>query len=152
MIHLLDESSRKKLCNLLIDGLALLLVEAAQTLLYRLGAWLDPQGMFGDFPWNAWHIRGFPREDVTVRVEEVDERAFLFGRKVRANAQHLAIEADGIDGDILGVLCGLKGARWPLRVGHLLDCRHRDGGKLLGGDGRGSELAALHFALVRAME
>jgi hypothetical protein len=53
MIHFLDESSRQKLRNLLIDGPALLLVEVAQTLLYRLGAWLDPQGVLGDFPRNA---------------------------------------------------------------------------------------------------
>jgi hypothetical protein len=53
MIHFLDKSSRQKLRNLFTDGPALLLIEAAQTLLYWLGAWLDPQGMLGNFPWNA---------------------------------------------------------------------------------------------------
>jgi hypothetical protein len=86
MIHFHDERSRQKLRNLLTDGPVLLFVKAAQTLLYRLGAWLDPQGMLGDFPRNAWHIRVFSRADVVVHVEEVDERAFLFGREVSADA------------------------------------------------------------------
>jgi hypothetical protein len=34
----------------------LLLVEAAQMLFDRLGAWPDLQGMLGDFPWYAHHI------------------------------------------------------------------------------------------------
>jgi hypothetical protein len=53
-----------------------------QTLLYWLGTWPNPQGMLGDFPRNAWHIREFPREDVTICMEEADERAFLFRGKV----------------------------------------------------------------------
>jgi hypothetical protein len=53
MVHLLDEPCRQKLRNLFADGPALLLVEATQALLYQLGAWLDPQGMLGDFPQNA---------------------------------------------------------------------------------------------------
>jgi hypothetical protein len=56
MIDFLDESSHQKLCNLLANGPVLVLVEAVQTLLYRLGARFDPQGMLGDFPQNAWHI------------------------------------------------------------------------------------------------
>jgi hypothetical protein len=56
MIEFLDESSHQKLCNLLTDGLVLLLVEVAQMLLYQLGAWLDPQGMLSDFPRNTYHI------------------------------------------------------------------------------------------------
>jgi hypothetical protein len=50
-----------------------------QALLNRLGAWLDLQGKLGDFPRDAWHIRGFPHKYVLVCTEEVDERAFLFG-------------------------------------------------------------------------
>jgi hypothetical protein len=49
MIYLLDEPSRRKLFYLLADCPALLLIEEAQSLLYRLGARLDPQGMLGDF-------------------------------------------------------------------------------------------------------
>jgi hypothetical protein len=53
--------------------------------LYRLGAWLDPQGMLSNFPWNAWHIRGFPR-DIAVCAEKIEERNFLFGGEVDTDA------------------------------------------------------------------
>ena len=56
---------------------------------------MDFQGMLGDLPRNTWHIRGFPRKDVFVVVEEVDERAFLFGGKRGADAHHLALGATG---------------------------------------------------------
>jgi hypothetical protein len=56
MIHFLDEPSRQKLLNLLADGPALLFIEAMEMLLYWLGARLDPQGMLGDLPQNAWYI------------------------------------------------------------------------------------------------
>jgi hypothetical protein len=83
----------------------------AQTLLYWLGARLDPQGMLDNFPQNTQRIRGFPREDVAVRVEEVDERAFLLGGEGPTDVQHFAIGADGVNNDLLGVLHRLKGAR-----------------------------------------
>jgi hypothetical protein len=85
----------------------------------------------------------FPHEDVIVGVEEIKERAFLFRGMVRANVQHLAIRASGIDRDFLGILCGFKRAHRPLRVGHPLDCLHPDGGELLRGDGHSGELATL---------
>jgi hypothetical protein len=72
--------------------------------------------MLNDFPWNAWHIQGFPHEDAVVRAEEVDERAFLFEGEVSADAQHLIVKTAGVDGDILGALCGLKGSSLPLGV------------------------------------
>ena len=73
-------------CYLFTDGPALFLVEAAQALIHWLGAWVDFQGVLGDLPRDAWHIRGFPRKDVFVIVEEVDERAFLFGGERGTNA------------------------------------------------------------------
>ena len=33
---------------------------------------MDFQGMLGDLPRNAWHIRGLPRKDVFVVAEKVD--------------------------------------------------------------------------------
>ena len=77
-------------------------------LLLWLGAWVNLQGMLGDLPRNAWHIRGFPRKDVFVTVEEVDERAFLFGGKRGANAHHFALEATGVYEDVLGALYRFK--------------------------------------------
>ena len=66
---------------------------------------MDLQGMLGDLPRNAWHIRGFPRKDVFVVAEEVDERAFLFGGKRGTNAYHFTLGAAGIYEDLLGALC-----------------------------------------------
>ena len=60
--------------------------------------------MLGDLPWNAQYIRGFPREDVAVVAEDVDERAFLFGGEHGTNAYHFALEAAGIYEDPFGAL------------------------------------------------
>jgi hypothetical protein len=82
----LNYQNQTRTFHFFVDGPALLLVEAVQALLHWLGARLDPQGMLGDFPQNVWHIRGFPRENIAVRVEKVDERDFLFGREVGTDA------------------------------------------------------------------
>jgi hypothetical protein len=47
-------------------------------LFHRLGAGSDLQGMLGDFPGYARHIRGTPREYVDIHAEKVDEHCFLF--------------------------------------------------------------------------
>ena len=64
--------------------------------------------MLGDFPWNAWHVRGFPHEDVSVSMEEVAERAFLFGGKRGADAHHFVLKAARVYEDLLDALRGLK--------------------------------------------
>ena len=108
MVHFLDESSRQKLRNLFADGHALLLVEATQALLHRLGAQPDPQGMLSDFPRNAWHIRGFPRKDVFVVTEEVDERTFLFRGKRGTNMYPFSLGAIEVYEDFHRALCRLE--------------------------------------------
>jgi hypothetical protein len=87
MVNLLDESDLQKLVNLLTDDLALLLVEAAQALLYQFGAGPDLQGMLGNLLGYAWHIRGTLREYVGIRAEKVDEHCFLFRVEGGANFQ-----------------------------------------------------------------
>ena len=62
---------------------------------------MDFQGMLGDLPQNAWHIRGLPRKDVFVAVEEVDESTFLFRGKRGTNAQHFSLGAPRIYEDFL---------------------------------------------------
>jgi hypothetical protein len=34
-------------------------------------------------PWRPWHVRWFPSEDVSVSLEEADERVFLFRVETR---------------------------------------------------------------------
>ena len=69
---------------------------------------MDLQGMLGDLPRNAWHIRGFPCKDVFVAVDEVDERAFLFRGNYGANAYHFTLRAAGIYEDFLEALRRFK--------------------------------------------
>ena len=66
---------------------------------------MDFQGMLGDLPQNAWHIRGFPCKDVFVAAEEVDERAFLFGGKRGTNAYRFTLGAAVVYVDLLGAHC-----------------------------------------------
>ena len=61
--------------------------------------------MLDDFSQNAWHVRGFPREDVFVGMEEVDERAFLFRGKRGTNVYRFALDAPGIYEDFFRALC-----------------------------------------------
>ena len=83
----------------------LLLIEVMQALFHWLGAWIDLQGMLSDLTRNAWHIRGFPRKDVFVVAEEVNERDFLFRGKCGTNAYRFTLRASGIHEDLLEALC-----------------------------------------------
>jgi hypothetical protein len=58
--------------DLLADDLALLLVEAVQALLHWFGTGSNLQGVLGDFPGYARHIRGTPRKDVDICAEKVN--------------------------------------------------------------------------------
>ena len=91
MGHFLDESGRQKLLYLLANGPALLLVESAQALLHWSGAGLDVEGVLGDLPRYARHVRGTPREYVGVRAKKVDEHGPLFAAEGRADPQHSVV-------------------------------------------------------------
>jgi hypothetical protein len=73
--------------------------------------------LLGDFPQNAWHVRGFPCKDVSVHVEEVDEHAFLFGRERGADVHHLALE---LLGSMRTSLVPSMDSKDPAVDGHLL--------------------------------
>jgi hypothetical protein len=57
--------------------------------------------MFGNFPWNAWHVRRLPREDIKIHLQETHKR-FLSD-----------VEGAPIIGHeyLLGILCRQKRAR-----------------------------------------
>ena len=61
--------------------------------------------MLGDLPRDARHIRGFLRKDVLVGVEEVDERAFLFGGERGPNTDFFALGAAGVQEDLPRAFC-----------------------------------------------
>ena len=113
-------------------------------LFHRLGACPNLQGVLDNFSRNAWHVRGSPRKDVSVGIEEVDERAFLFGGKHGANAHHFALS-----------LLGLCGPPWcPLSLGvrRFFDNLIPDGCKLFGGDNCCGVFTTLDLILVGVLE
>jgi len=99
MEYLLDESGRQQLVDLLPDGPVLLFVESAQALLYGLGVGSDVQGVLGDFPWYARHVRGTPRKYVGMCAEKVDEHYFLFWVEAGADPQRPALRGSGVEED-----------------------------------------------------
>lgn len=117
MMNLLDEPGLQQFVYLLADDPALLLVEAAQALLHRFGSGPDLQGVLGDFPGYARHIRGTPRKDVDVRAEIVDEHCFLFRIEGGADAQRPPLGISGVEGYELDVFGGLEAAGMAFWVG-----------------------------------
>ena len=95
--------------------------------------------MLDDLPRNVWHIRGFPRKDVFVVAEEVNDRAFLFGGKRGTNAYHFTLGAARIYEDPLGALCFFRD---PLP----------ESGELFGGDDCHGVATSLDLALIGMME
>ena len=114
MEYLLDEPGRQKFLQLLADRLALELVEASQALLHRLGVGSDIKGVLNDLPRYARNVQGATREDVGVGAEKVDKHHFLFVSEGSADLQCLTVGGLQVEGDVLGTLGRLEGARVPL--------------------------------------
>ena len=152
MVYFLDEPGHQKLRNLLADHPAFLRIKATQALLHRLGAWSDLQGVLSDFSRNAWHVRRFPRKDVSVGAEDADECAILFGGERGTNAYHFTLRAAGVYEDLLDALHGLKRSNRPLGVGCFLSGPLLDDHELLRGDNHRGMLTTLNFALISTLE
>jgi hypothetical protein len=60
--------------------------------------------MLDDFPRNAWHVRGFPRKNISVGAEEVNELAFQFEGERSADAHHLVFRVAEVYEDLLDTL------------------------------------------------
>ena len=95
---------------------------------------------------------GFPRKDVFVGAEEVNERAFLFRGKSGANAHHLALGATGIYEDLLGAFHWLERLGRPLGVGRFFGDLFLDFDELSGGNDCHDVIAALDLALIGVLE
>ena len=108
--------------------------------------------MLGNFSQNTRHVQGFPRKDVSVGTEEVDERAFLFRGKHGADAYHFALGAAGVYEVLLGALYRLERPSRPLGVGRFFDDLLPDGCKLFGGDNCHVMFATHDLPLVGALE
>ena len=75
--------------------------------------------MLGDLPRYARHVRGAPREYVSICAKKVDEHDFLFDVEGGADPQRLVVGAGGVDWDELDGLCGLESPDVMLGVGRL---------------------------------
>ena len=59
--------------------------------------------MLGDLPRYPRHVKGLPCEDIAIVTQEVDELAFLFGRELGPDLNHLG-RVGGVDSHCLGFL------------------------------------------------
>jgi hypothetical protein len=144
VIHFLDETSCQELGDLLAYGPAPLLIKIAQALVHGLGTRPDAELVLSDLPRDAWHVRGLPCEVITIGVQEVDERTFLFGQELGLDPQCLG-QVVGVDLDHLGILGQVKGAGrgWLITVGSVLHHRLAKPLKLGGIGNDGGELEVL---------
>ena len=71
------------------NGLVLFLVEAAKELSDRFKLGINIESVLSEFPRYTWHVRRLPCKNVPVLTDELDERAFLFGIQVDADAELL---------------------------------------------------------------
>jgi len=104
MMNLLDESGHQKLVDFLANDLTLLLVEATQALLHWLGTGSNLQGVLGDFPRYARHVRRTQCKHIGVCIEKVDEHGFLFAVEVGADRQCFVVGDVGVERDFLRAL------------------------------------------------
>jgi hypothetical protein len=105
--------------------------------------------VLGDILRYVGHVRGTPREDVSICVEEVDEHCFLFGVELGADPDLLGGVVAGVKRDGLNRLRWLEVAGVALHVWRLLREALQVGDEGLGfGEGLGI-LHALHVAFVR---
>ena len=69
-------------------------LKMVEKLLDRFKLGIDIKSVLSEFPRYTWHVRRFPCKDVPVLMDELDERAFLFGIQV------------GTDSELLGRIAG----------------------------------------------
>ena len=108
--------------------------------------------MLSDFPQDAWHVRRLPRKVISIGVEEVDERAFLFIKEHGADAHRLFLGPVGVNADFLDILRRFEGIRGALGVDSILDDLLSVVSQLFRSYGRHRALVTLHIAQVRALE
>ena len=69
--------------------------------------WVSVEVVLSELPRDAWHVRRFPCEDVSILMDELYECAFLFVRETCPDGKLLR-RISGDEVDFLGVLCWLK--------------------------------------------
>jgi hypothetical protein len=109
-----NEARSEKPCDLFGDRLPPVLHKMQEALPDQYGIRPYIEGVLGEFPGYPGHVGGFPREDVFVCPEELDERAFLYVPEFVPDLDH-PLGVVGFHADCLHLLSRLEG-----RLGHLL--------------------------------
>jgi hypothetical protein len=78
MDYFLNETSREEFSYFPFNCLTFVMGKPSKALLFGHSLWVYIQTMLDQFPRHPWHIRWFPREDVSVSPKKTDEREFLF--------------------------------------------------------------------------
>ena len=89
MKYLHDKPYGQQPSYLFTNILAPFFVEAAEKLSDRFKLRINVKCVLNEFPQYTWPVRRLPCKDVPVLMDELDERAFLFGIQVSADAKLL---------------------------------------------------------------
>jgi len=84
-----DEPGSQEPGYLFSDSISSLIVETTEELFYWLQIGICFKVVLSEFPRDTWHVRRFPCEDVSILMDELDERAFLFVRQTCPNSELL---------------------------------------------------------------
>ena len=68
-------------------SLTSLFIETAEELPDRFKLRINVECVLSEFPRYTWHVRRFACKDVPILTDELDERGFLFGIQVSADAE-----------------------------------------------------------------
>src|SRR5438105_5921249 len=105
MVNLPDEVGNPELRELISDGLFTVLRKSAESLLDQLCSLFDFQAVLDHLPWDTRHVGRFPSKNILVRLEEGDERAFLFITEPCPDQSRLG-RIDRVEHNLLDVLVG----------------------------------------------
>ena len=61
----------------------------AKKLFDRFELRINIKSVLSEFPRYTWHVGWFPCEDVPILMDELDERAFLFGIQIGTDSELL---------------------------------------------------------------
>jgi hypothetical protein len=89
VVHLFNKTGIKQSSYLSLYYIFLISGESAESLLDRLGLWVEMQFVLNQFPRNSKHVSELPCEDVPILLEEFDKHKFLFGVQVIAHVSNL---------------------------------------------------------------
>ena len=84
--------------------------------------------MLGDLPWDARHVRGTPRKDISIGVEKIDEHHFLFTVEDGTDLQRLVVGAAWVEGHLLDTLGGFEAPGVSVLGVQGLACHFLEGG------------------------